>query len=249
LLHKSAFSVENGNNRSSIVDINNLADAYLFLVEKALESAPNNAFWDSEGYYFVATGELVRTVSPTHDRLADNSKCWGTFATGIGELMHELFFIDEPVVCKKLTADEVDVIYAGGSVFWGASARCQGSRLRQLGWEPKIVKLNDYVRQRFSFEIENLYGITVEEQELETESRAPRVDSVESGAPVYTSPQHTAEENEPDKSSHDMTSTEASVDIDAEVASGRSPHLETSEAVTTDKTSMEKEIKRENFDN
>ncbi|OBT77959.1 hypothetical protein VF21_04364 [Pseudogymnoascus sp. 05NY08] len=160
ILYKSAFSVENGRNHWSVVDIHNLAKAYLFLVDKALgRIGVEDKYWDSKGYYVVETEEL----------------CWGAFARSIGERVQNRFFIDELAIVKKLTANEVDAIYAGGSTYWGTNARCMGSRLRQLGWKPYRGCLEKYVNQRLGFEIEDLYGITIEEQELEAEERRPRV--------------------------------------------------------------------------
>lgn len=60
LLYKSAFKVENGKNVWSVIDIDNLAEAYVRLVEKALRSVyVNEGQWDSEGYYVAETEELV----------------------------------------------------------------------------------------------------------------------------------------------------------------------------------------------
>ncbi|ELR10305.1 hypothetical protein GMDG_04688 [Pseudogymnoascus destructans 20631-21] len=159
ILHKSPFKVENGKNYWSAVDIDNLARAYLCLVEKALGPVGvGDGHWDSKGYYVAETEEL----------------CWAEFAQDIGERVQERLFVDEPVVMKKLTASEVDAIYAGGSTYWGTNARCIGSRLRQIGWNPERADLIKYVNQILRFEIEDLYGITIEEQELEEDERRPR---------------------------------------------------------------------------
>lgn len=63
VFYKNAFKVGKGSNHSSIVDIDNLAEAYLFLIEKALgPRAVEDGHWDSEGYYFVETGDIVRMI-------------------------------------------------------------------------------------------------------------------------------------------------------------------------------------------
>ncbi|KFY53761.1 hypothetical protein V497_08271 [Pseudogymnoascus sp. VKM F-4516 (FW-969)] len=147
MLRKSAFKVENGKNLWSMVDIESLADSYLVLVEKALSSiSPDNVDkgnWNSEGLYVIETEELKR------------------------------FFVDEPSVVQKLTANEVDDIYPRGSSYWGTNARCIGSRMRLIGWNGGAADLDEYVDERLGYEIEDLYGITLEEQEIEAAERRP----------------------------------------------------------------------------
>lgn len=60
-------------------------------------------------------------------------KCWGKFAKDIGKKVQKRFFVDEPSVVEKLTANEVDEIYPRGSSYWGTNARCIGSRMRLIG--------------------------------------------------------------------------------------------------------------------
>ncbi|OBT50012.1 hypothetical protein VE04_09568, partial [Pseudogymnoascus sp. 24MN13] len=158
ILHKSAFEVGRGRNFWSLIDIDNLAKAYLFLVEKALGPiGVGPGYWDSRGFYVVETEEV----------------CWGLFARGVGDRVQQRFFVDEPSIVKKLTANEVDSIYAGGSTYWGTNVRLLGTRLRKLGWNPYRGDLVEYVDKRLGFEIQELYGITIEEQELETDERRP----------------------------------------------------------------------------
>lgn len=81
ILHKSAFEVGNGRNFWSLVDIDNLAKAYLLLVEKALGPigvGPGD--WDSKGYYVVETEELVR-ISPNLALLSANDQVLGPICT------------------------------------------------------------------------------------------------------------------------------------------------------------------------
>lgn len=70
-----------------------------------------------------------------------------------------------------MTDNEVNAIYAGGSTYWGTNARLLGTRLRKLGWNPYRGDLVEYVDKRLGVEIQELYGITIEEQELETDER------------------------------------------------------------------------------
>ena len=84
--------------------------------------------------------------------------------------MQQRFFVDEPVFVESMTIDEVEEIYEEGSKHWGISCRCLGSRLRQIGWNPQPpLDLAKYVDQQLGYEIEEIYGITIEEQDLEAE--------------------------------------------------------------------------------
>lgn len=91
MFYKNAFRVGKGNNHSSVVDIDNLAKAYLFLIEKALRPrAVEGGHWDSEGYYFVETGDIVRMIPMPVLWPADNQvlgrlceRRWGTDAAAI----------------------------------------------------------------------------------------------------------------------------------------------------------------------
>ena len=72
LLYKSAFQVENGKTHWS-VDIDNLAKAYLLLVEKVFcPRGMEDRLWDSEGYYVAETEEVVRMTPKLVFRPADN---------------------------------------------------------------------------------------------------------------------------------------------------------------------------------
>ncbi|KFY21544.1 hypothetical protein V493_07321 [Pseudogymnoascus sp. VKM F-4281 (FW-2241)] len=155
---RHAFKVENGRNHWSLVDIDNLAEAYLAVVELALDPrAIEDGRWNSEGYYVAETEEL----------------CWGELAKYLGERVDERFFINEPVVARKLETAVVETLHPGKVKYWGTNARCIGSRLRQIGWNPERADLADYINQRLSLEIARIYGISVEEQELEVEERRP----------------------------------------------------------------------------
>lgn len=93
ILHKSPFMVENGKNCWSVVDIHNLARAYLFLVEKALGRGDvEDGYWDSNGYYIVEIGEVVR-ISPKPALLPANNQVLGRICTrrrrpGPGSIFH-----------------------------------------------------------------------------------------------------------------------------------------------------------------
>lgn len=70
---RHAFKVENGRNHWSLVDIDNLAEAYLAVVELALDPrAIEDGRWDSEGYYVAETEELVRMTPKLVLWAADN---------------------------------------------------------------------------------------------------------------------------------------------------------------------------------
>jgi nucleoside-diphosphate-sugar epimerase len=93
ILHKSPFKVENGDNCWSVVDIHNLARAYMFLVEKALGRGDmEDGYWDSNGYYIVEVGEVVR-ISPKPALLPANNQVLGRICTrrrrpGPGSIFH-----------------------------------------------------------------------------------------------------------------------------------------------------------------
>ena len=97
-------------------------------------------------------------------------------------------FVDEPVVVRKLAGNEVDERYAGGSAYWGTNAKCLGSRLRQIGWNPKRADVVKYLDQRIGFEIE--------EQELEAEERRPSY-SPDNSSVMQTNIENTTNENNP----------------------------------------------------
>lgn len=63
LKHQQAFMVGEGKNYWSHVHIENLATAYLLLVEKAISASDvDDGEWDKDGYYFADNGEFVSAL-------------------------------------------------------------------------------------------------------------------------------------------------------------------------------------------
>jgi hypothetical protein len=54
----------------SDVHIDDVSDAFIFLVEEAVKPNGGNAQWGDEGYYFAEAGEFVSPAQVIHDT------CW-----------------------------------------------------------------------------------------------------------------------------------------------------------------------------
>ena len=113
-----------GRNRWTQINVRDLSDAYLLLVEAAVEGG-GKASWGPEGYYFTENGEFL----------------WSDVAKAVAKEAHKQGFIKEDKVASY-DADEMQKIHRYGPLVWGANSRGRAIRARKLlGWSPKARSL------------------------------------------------------------------------------------------------------------
>lgn len=119
---KKAGTVGQGLNHWPNVHVDDCADGFIVILEKALEGKTATG---REGYYFLENGEYIfRDVAAEIGRVL---KCLGKAET------------DE---VTPFSDEEVQKYF--GSPYLGSNSRCRAERARALGWTPKKTT-EDYI--------------------------------------------------------------------------------------------------------
>jgi nucleoside-diphosphate-sugar epimerase len=103
----------------SDIHVDDLAKAFVLLVEEALKPNGGSATWGQEGYYFVESGDFA----------------WKDISYKIAEILNEKKQLETPDV-DQLSVDEASKLHPWAPVLWGGNCRSRASRLRSLGWKP-----------------------------------------------------------------------------------------------------------------
>lgn len=110
------FQVLEGQNIWDQVHIDDVAAAFMLLVEEALKNG-GRAQWGSDGYYFVEADEFK----------------WGDLSAAISKIAAEQGFIKTAEV-DKLSVTDASALHPWAPLLWGGNCRSRSDRLHQLGW-------------------------------------------------------------------------------------------------------------------
>ncbi|RLL99782.1 hypothetical protein CFD26_106916 [Aspergillus turcosus] len=129
-----AFTVGEGNNRWDHVHVEDLARAFVLMVEEATKPNGGAATWGPEGYYFVEAGEFA----------------WKEVASQLAEILHSQGKITTSDV-DQLPVDEATKFHPWAPVLWGGNCRSRASRLRTLGWKPTVTTVSASLPEMVKF--------------------------------------------------------------------------------------------------
>ena len=123
-----AFVIGDGSATWSWVSINDLADAVVFLIEKATSSgsaAAEQVGVNDQGYYFVQCQDLsmMERAEAVSKRL------------GLGEV-------------ESISVETAAEIHPFGPIMWGCGATFRADKLSQLGWRPKETNWRALMEER-----------------------------------------------------------------------------------------------------
>lgn len=96
-----------GKARWNNVHVNDLADLYVLLVEKAVEGDKSEELWGEKGYYLAENGEHV----------------WKELAGVMGRKAEELGFVRGKLEEKSLGKDEAVEVAGFEAVSWGLNSK------------------------------------------------------------------------------------------------------------------------------
>ena len=141
LERKEGFQIDAGQSKWTNVHVYDLSDAYLKLVEAAVD-AGGRATWGKEGYYFTDSG--------------DGDHIWEDIAHSIARAAHKQGLIPSTKVAI-ISAEDADQLTQFGSVMWGSNSRGKAIRARKLlGWSPKEKSLEDDIPDVVAIEARRL---------------------------------------------------------------------------------------------
>ena len=120
LRRKKGFTVLDGANSWSCINVRDLASAIVKLFEEAVVKATGGEpGWGLQGYYFVESERA--SFRDMAQALVDTAVDRGWLRDGVVE---------------RLAAEEVKDILSFGAFAWGSHAVCRAERFRGLGWRP-----------------------------------------------------------------------------------------------------------------
>jgi nucleoside-diphosphate-sugar epimerase len=121
------------------VHINDLATAYILLVEEALKPNGGAATWGPEAYYFTET--------------ADHT--WLDVTAAIAKIAHGRGAILTADI-DQLDVAEASKVHPWAPLLWGGNCRSRADRLRSLGWKPAGPTIYESLPAMVDFEINSL---------------------------------------------------------------------------------------------
>jgi nucleoside-diphosphate-sugar epimerase len=127
LTRGKGFFIGDGLNKWNEVHIKDLSNAFLALVDAALEPSGGRASWNKEGFYFTEAGEYT----------------WGDLARQIARVAFEKKVINSSDA-DSITPDEADKLHPWGRILWGTNSRGRAVRANKvLGWTPTQMAMVD----------------------------------------------------------------------------------------------------------
>lgn len=102
--------------------VEDVANAFVLVVEEALKPNGGIATWGPEGYYFVEAGEFA----------------WKDVASQLAKILHASGKISSSHV-DQLSAEDASKLFSWAPVLWGGNCRSRASRIRELGWKPAVT--------------------------------------------------------------------------------------------------------------
>jgi len=133
------FQILNGQNFWDHIHIDDIAEAFILLIEEALKPHGGSASWGIEGYYFAEAGEFT----------------WTSAASKITSTAYSLGYLTSSNV-EKLTVAEASIIHPWAPIIWGGNCRSRAQRLRSMGWVPKGVSFESSLTAIIEAEMKEL---------------------------------------------------------------------------------------------
>jgi len=112
------FQVLGGQNSWDQTHIDDIATAFILLVEEGLKPMGGKAQWGDNGYYFAEAGDFK----------------WGDISALITKVLFDQGLVKSAEV-DKLSVEEAQIQHPWAPLLWGGNSRGQADRLRRLGWK------------------------------------------------------------------------------------------------------------------
>ncbi len=136
--------------------VDDIAAAFLILVEETLKPSGGKAQWGRQGYYFADGAEFVGfpdTAGKTLWLMCGQK--WGDVSKAIAVELHKQGALQTSDV-DKLSVEDAVAQHPWAPLLWGGNCRSRSDRLRQLGWKPQGPSLYDSLPSMLTVEIKTL---------------------------------------------------------------------------------------------
>ncbi|KAG4411878.1 hypothetical protein IFR04_014995 [Cadophora malorum] len=133
------FQVLDGENIWDQTHIDDIASAFIFLVEEALKPNGGAAQWGQEGYYFVAGAQFK----------------WADVAKAVSKIAFDQGLIKTSDV-DKLSLADASALHPWAPLIWGGNCRSRSDRIEKLGWKAKGPLFQESLSAMIAEEVKTL---------------------------------------------------------------------------------------------
>ncbi|KAH6722627.1 hypothetical protein DL95DRAFT_366455 [Leptodontidium sp. 2 PMI_412] len=133
------FQVLEGQNVWDQTHIDDIASAFMLLVEEALKPNGGKADWGQQGYYFVA---------------ADQFK-WADVAEAVSKIASDQGLMSSTAV-DKLSVADASALHPWAPLIWGGNCRSRSDRIEKLGWKAKGPRFQESLPAMIAAEVKTL---------------------------------------------------------------------------------------------
>ncbi|KAH7407981.1 hypothetical protein BKA64DRAFT_693998 [Cadophora sp. MPI-SDFR-AT-0126] len=133
------FQVLDGENIWDQTHIDDIASAFILLVEEALKPNGGAAQWGQDGYYFVAGAQFK----------------WADVAKAVSKIAFDQGLIKTSDV-DKLSLADASALHPWAPLIWGGNCRSRSDRIEKLGWKAKRPLFQESLPAMIAEEVKTL---------------------------------------------------------------------------------------------
>jgi len=133
------FQVLDGKNLWDQTHIDDIASAFILLVEEALKPNGGAAQWGQNGYYFVAGAQFA----------------WKDVAEAVSKIAFDQGLIKTAQV-DKLSVADASALHPWAPLIWGGNCRSRSDRIEKLGWKAKGSLFEESLPAMIAAEVKTL---------------------------------------------------------------------------------------------